>query len=724
MKNIVTALPETIIVGFATCLLAFISFNCVEMPLQPIAPSSDIQLSMPVADVTHYVLEWVKKSPALTLNPGGTFSYLYNQSMPPQAISQITLQPQGSAQQVAVGEFTVGGFPIQTKNVGVSQMQLPGVNLPFNYPGALPPLLPAFPPAYISRPGETISLSSQFDFVRITNGNLSLQLSNNLPLRIDFNRPVILRNNQFQPFVDTSMIATFNVGVVDSFKTYSGTVSLAGKILRAQLKFDSISFSTEQRSSSFSLTASNGVDVQISSSSLKADSASAVIPSQTVASINDTSITLDDTIAIQNAQFRQGSFDFALINRSNVQVGVFLKVNDIRNIANGDTLRIDATLQGQDSVIVPIIFNPTNYQVQTTFNSSSKGTNLVYSVGIKTINSGVDKKVITKNDFIRAEIRPKQTFILKSVTGRIKPQTILVNQGINTNFPGLQEIKDKLKATLNFRGVSIKLRLPITGGGFPMDYNLNLISKNSSTGTVDTLGIPANSVGQFRITPGGATSEIDLSSAPGFNTFLSHFFSFPNLPDLMSLQGTVVLSPTDVSTSGQAYTVDDTSKVYPNVALTFPSELGIQNGSYKDVLAMSEENNNQDFTNKMLNARINITATNGIPLGVKFSIKFLTWNKFTHHSDTTLTIVPDSTFLPAYVTSSGIVTGPRTSYVSIILDTAEVRKFNSSDSVAINLTLATSNSSTVPPVAVVITTNQAIRLRASATMTYRIQGKQ
>ena len=190
----------------------------------------------------------------------------------------------------------------------------------------------------------------------------------------------------------------------------------------------------------------------------------------------------------------------------------------------------------------------------------------------------------------------------------------------------------------------------------------------------------------------------------------------------MSLLGTVVLSPTDVSASGQAYTVDDTSKVYPSVALTFPSELGIQNGSYKDVLAMSEENTNQDFTNKMISAKLNITATNGIPLGVKFGIKFLLWNKLTRHSDTTLTIVPDSTFLPANVNAtSGIVTGPMTSYVSIVLDTAEARKFNSSDSVAINFALSTSNNGSVP---VLITTNQAIRLRASATMTYRIQGKQ
>jgi len=717
MKNIIKTLPKSVIVGFVLCLLAFASFNCVDMPLKPITPSSDIQLNMPVADVTHYVSELVQKSPALTLNTGGTFSYVYNQSMPPQGINQILLQPQASSEQVAVGEFTVSGFPAQSKNVSVSQMQLPGINLPFNYLGAP---FPSFPSQYISHPGDTINLSTQYDFMKITKGNLSLHFSNNLPLQIKFNRQIILRNNESS---DQTIIAAFSLGTIDSLRSYDTTVSIVGKVLRGNLKFDSISFTTQQRTSSFSLTASNGVGIQISSSSLTSDSASAVIPSQYVSSINDTSVTLDNTIAIQNAQFRQGSFDFALINRSNVKVGVFLKVNDIRKITGVDTLRIDTTLQGQDSVVVPIIFNPTNYQVlTTTFTPSSQGTKLVYSVGIKTINSGIVKKVITKNDFVRAEIRPRQTFILKSVTGRIKPQTLVVNQGIKTSFPGLQDIKDKLRATLNFQGVSIKLRLPITGGGFPMDYSLKLITKNSSTGVVDTLGIPANSAGQFRISPGGATSEINLSNAPGFNTFLSHFFSFPNLPDVMSLQGTVVLSPADVSASGQAYTVDDTSKVYPAIAMTFPSELGIQNGSYKDVLAMSQENNNQDFTNKMISAKLNITATNGIPLGVKFGIKFLSWNKLTRHSDTTLTIVPDSTFLPANVNAiSGIVTSPMTSYVSIVLDTAEARKFNSSDSMAITIALSTSNNGSVP---VLVTTNQAIRLRASATMTYRIQGKQ
>ena len=211
-------------------------------------------------------------------------------------------------------------------------------------------------------------------------------------------------------------------------------------------------------------------------------------------------------------------------------------------------------------------------------------------------------------------------------------------------------------------------------------------------------------------------------STAGFNTFLNNFLSFPNLPDSLYLIGSVILSPASVANSGQAYTVDDTSKVYPDVALTFPSQLGIQNGSYKDVLAMSQENTNQDFTNKMISAKLNITATNGIPLGVKFGIKFLTWNNLTRHSDTTLTIVPDSTFLPANVNpTSGIVTSPVTSYITIVLDTAQARKFNSSDSVAINFALGTSNNGSVPAV---ITTNQSIRLRASATMTYRIQGKQ
>jgi hypothetical protein len=560
--------------------------------------------------------------------------------------------------------------------------------------------------------------------VRIASGTLTLSITNNMPVPIDFPDPIVLHNNWTNP-VDNSVIASFSItGTINPGVTLPVPAVINGKLLRGSLTTDPIQLHTSGSSNPVTFTSSSGVSISFQSSNLTADSANAVIPNQPVDTRSNAIMKLDDTISIQNAQFRQGSFDFALINRSNVKVSVFLQVNDIMKLTNVDTLRIDTTLQGQDSVIVPIVFNPTNYQLQsTTFTPTSQGTSLVYSVGIETINSGVNKKVITKNDFVRAEIRPKQTFVLKSVTGRIKPQTILVNQGISTSFPGLQDIKDKLRATLNFQGISIKLRLPITGGGFPMDYNLKLITKNSSTGIIDTLGIPANSAGQFRITPGGATSEINLSSStPGFNTFLSHFFSFPNLPDFMSLQGAVILSPADVSASGQAYTVDDTSKVYPDVALTFPSQLGIQNGQYNDVVAMSEENNNQDFTNKMVSARMNITATNGIPLGVKFGIKFLSWNKLTRHSDTTLTIVPDSTFLPANVDpTSGIVTSPMTSYISIVLDTAQARKFNSSDSVAINFAISTSNNGSVP---VVITTNQSIRLRASATMTYRIQGKQ
>ena len=718
MKNIFKALREAMIIGFAMCLLAFLSFNCVDMPLQPIAPSSDIQLSMPVADVTHYVSEWVQKSPALTLNPGGTFSYVYNQSMPPQKINQIPLQPQPSSQQVAVGQFSIDPFSLDST--------YKASDLGFPQSGSAP-----VPSGSISLPPVGVNQSSKFDYVHITSGSFSLTITNKLPVPIDFPKSIVLRNNSASP-KDTNTVAVFSIPTAP-LPANGGSVTVPnvpinGKLLRGLLTTDSIQFHTNGSLPALAnFTPLSGISVSFQSSALIADSASAVIPSQTVDTTKNAIITLDSTIAIQNAQFSQGSFDFALINRSNVTVGVSIIVNDIVNITTQNSLRIDATLQGQDSLISPIDF--TKYQIKpSTYTSTSKGTDLSYSVVIRTINSGANKTVITKNDFVRAEIRAKNTFLIKSITGRIKPQTIFVNQGIKTNFPGLQDIQNKLRATLNFRGVSIKLRLPILPdsiNGFPLQYNLQLVSKNTSAGgsVGNTLVIPPNTLGTNIITPGGATSEIAMSdSTPGFNTFLTNFLSFPNLPDSLYLIGSVILSPSSVSTSGQAYTIDDASKVYPTVALTFPSEIGIQNGQYNDVVAMSEENNNQDFTNKMLNARINITATNGIPLSIKFGIKFLSWNKFTRHSDTSLTVIPDSAFLPAYVDgTSGIVTGPRVSHISIVLDTAQVRKFNSSDSVAIHLILSTSNNGAVP---VVITTNQAIRLRASANMTYRIQGKQ
>ena len=359
MKNIAKALPEVIIAGFVMCLLAFLSFNCVQMPLAPVAPTSDITLEgISIIDITRTFADFLVKDTTLTRNSDGTSSYIKSESLTPQGIPPIVLQPQSSSQQVGVGIFGVAGILPAPTNVTLAQMGLS----PLDYPGAnsvAPGIPPVFPASYVSRPGDTLNYSSQFDYLAVNSGNFSLQFTNNLPLRLTFNRPIILRNNQLKPFVDTSVIAVFNVPVIDSGgtpgATYNNTASLAGKLLRSSMKFDSISFTTQQRSTPFSLKSTNGISVQFSLNSLVADSASAVIPTQQVASINDSVLVVDSLTVIQSAAFTNGKIILRLANNLGIDVTAQLKVNEMKQ--NNTSYVLNQTLTAKQSQDIPLDFS-------------------------------------------------------------------------------------------------------------------------------------------------------------------------------------------------------------------------------------------------------------------------------------------------------------------------------------------------------------------------------
>jgi hypothetical protein len=705
------------VVPLALFILAVISWQCIDAPLAPIAPSSDIQLSVPVADVTRLVSDFVgHNSKTLTLNSDGTFSYLYDQALPSRGIDSITMQPSSSSDQVAVGQFTVSALPTQNSTITLSQLGLPAID----YPGSPAPPFLATP---VSVPGNTMDVSSQFDFVAVSNGTLSIQLTNNLPLQMNFSKPILLRNNQLSAPVDTSVIAIFYPSLIDSFKTYSGSVSLAGKTIRGQLKFDSLSFTTVSRTGPFSLKSTNGLSFQFSSSSIVADSASAVIPTQQIISESNTTFKLDDTVAVQSAQFRSGKIQLAVTNKLNINVGVYVQVNDFVSNASNQPYTIDTTLKGNDSLVVSIDMSKYNIAF-TTFDPSSYGTSTKYSVGIKTINSVGAKSTVTKNDFIRAELRPQEHLVLQSITGKIKPQTININTAIKVDYSGLRDSQNKLTDTLSFSGVSVKLNLPITGGGFPISYQgLKLIAKNSKTNSVVSLDVPAISrglyAGKYVIMPGDTSTVIEISGA-SFNTFLNNFTNYPNLPDSLFVQGPITLSPSGISTDS-AYTIDDKAKVYPTVNVNFPSIFGM-NAQYNDVVSFSAENDQQDFTNKVVNAKMNFYVTNRIPLGLKFKTSFLRWNTRFGKNDTVLVIAPADLISPADVaydapSSSYIVSGAKTSQIAIYLDTAQVRQFNSSDSVAVNFQLQTSGNGAKQ---VKIDQSNSIRLQASANMVFTV----
>lgn len=693
-------------IAILMAIISMLSFNCIEAPLNPVAPSSDIQLSIPLMDVRRYVENMMTKDTTSIKKESGGY-YFSDTKGSIKAIDTIKVQPRPSAQQVTVGIFGVDSIPSISQNKTLNQL---GIS-PGTYTGAP---LPPFPSRYVSIRGDTLNFSSQFDYIAVNTGTLRLQIANNLPLRINFNRPIVLRNNQFQPNIDTSVIATFYVGVIDSFGTYDSTSSLDGRLLRAQLKFDSVSFTTEERSTSFSLESSNGISLQFSSSSLLADSATAKIPSQQITSIEDSVVSIDDSVVVQSAHFSSGSLQIALVNNLGIKVGVHFVIDEFVNNVNGNSFTIDTTMQGKQTISIPMNANQLHIQSTT---ASQFGTWLTFSVGIKTINSEGLKKNVTKDDFVRVSIVPGPPLVVHSITGKIKPTVVNIN---SPTFLNLGEAARKFKTdSLKFDSAKIKLNLTITGG-FVTDYDLRLIAKNHTTRASVNIDIPPPTGSVLKRFFTGS-QEIVLDNAAGTTKgFLDKFFAV--VPDTLTLLGTITMNPVDVFNTSQGISsIADTSKIYNTVDVYFPVRVGIYGGKIIEVVDMGSGSKfPSGFVNNTKEGSMNFEFINRIPLEMRFRAALLRQLTPISPVDTLLWIPTDNVpriVQPAKVDSNGIATDSVKSSFSITMTGAEMQKLQDADSISIRFDIQTSsyNSGYNP---VHIQQDDFIRIRASANATF------
>jgi hypothetical protein len=683
----------------AVCMLllvmSIISFHCIESPLEPVAPMSDIVLQgISIIDITRTFADFLAKDTTITRNSDGTMSYIATQHANPVPIDTIKMQLSPSAQQVEVGPFTVGSFSVPSKNYPASDLGLAGP-------------LPAMPPGTIPLAPVSVDKRTDFDYVRINSGSLSLTITNNMPVPIDFPEPIVLRNNWSSP-VDTTTIAVFTIPQ-SPLPANGGTVtvqnvSINGKLLRGLLTTDPIQLHTSGSLTPVNFTSSSGISVSLQSSPvLTADSALAIIPRQQIASVKDSVVSVDDSVVVQSARFSGGKFQIALANNSDVNIKVHFVINEFIDIRNGTSFAIDTTLPGKktDSILV----NANQFRIQTT--ASQLGTKVTFSVGITSIHSGADKKTVTKNDFVRASIVPGTLLVLQSMTGKIKPQRIPINSTVKSGID-LKDIKDLSADSIIFRGIQLAVHFPMTGG-YPMDYHLTFIAKSKGR-LVDSIEIGTD-IGFPRIYPDNPI--VRISDASGFDNFLSKFF--PEVPDSFFVRGYLTLNPIDEFNKTTLYSIYDTSKVYPSVDVNFPFAAGIKNGRMTEVTGFDKDT--KDITKFVKQGLLTFNIWNHIPLKMAFRAQFLGYDSLTHKGDTLLVIAPNELINAASVDGNGFATTTEISKIIVPLNGAQMVQFNKADSLCLRFTISTSNNGQV----VRVRDTDYIRVYAKGDITYTVK---
>jgi hypothetical protein len=675
MKNFVHLLPGAIVWELVLCVLAIVSFSCIDMPLAPVAPMSEIKLEgISLFDITKTYADFTAKDTSLKRNSDGTSSYVKSETVTPQSVPIIKLQSLSTSQRVGVGQFSVDAFSVN-QSFKASTFGLQNGPYPFLPSITIP--LPAIP----------IIDTSDYDYVKIASGLLSLVIINNMPVPIDFPSPIVLRNNWQNP-VDNSDIFSFTIyGSIYPGDSVTITENIGGKLLRGLLITESIQMHTPGSSVPIILNSSSGVSISFQSTNLIADSALAKIPSQTVASVKDSKFVVDDSTVVQSATFSAGSFIIDFKNNVDVNVGIQLKFNDIVSISSGLNFIIDTVIQAQHSA--SMLIDAKKWKIQTT--ASNLGTTLTYSVNIKTINSAGLKKTVTKNDYLDASFTPRDSLVVKSLTGKIKPTNLNVNIGAGS---GIREGDiGKFSAQVALKGLQLTLRLKVKNG-FPSDYRLAFIAKNSKKNMIDSIPLISGSSSAVpRIDPAVETTVIQLSNIPGidFDKFMSRFF--PDVPDSFFVRGTMTIDPPVIFAQPSAgYRIDDTTTMYPSFDMKFPVVLGIQNGVLSETILFGDQEKQKDITKSISQGTFTFYFTNKLPFKLFVHADLLgNYNHQTNKGDTLLLLTPSDTIQAASVDINGYTTTPAYSKATLTLNSSQMEQYNKADSLFIRFDITSSN---------------------------------
>lgn len=689
----------------------FLFFSCFEMPLEPVLPIFDVQLSVPLANKLTTFDELIENSSITRDSPSDTSGYTYytKQNSKPYEIEKIEVNPRGSVLQAPLGVFQID-FPASLSST-FSFKAITGTD---------PPLVPViFPPATYPVPEFIYPGLQSFEYAEFESGNMTLTVRNDLPFQIAFLDPIRLINNRLFAPTDTNEVVRFSFLGQQLLpgQTIQQTVSIAGKRVQNLLKLTSVRIQTPGTSTARYVEESSSLQYQIVLSNASVRAVKGNIPKQSTSTVQSSQFVLDDSISVQSATFKSGSINLVIDNGIDAKMVALVKLNEIKNRATGQSLTIRREFQGKEKATIPL--SARDYLISQS--KDTLGTVLSYSVEIESIESGFYSEV-RSTDIVRAELVPVSPFVVESLTGRIKPMRMEFNSGA----PGM-DISDqgsKLKGSINLDSVKITLGLRM-GSGFPTDYNLKIIAMNRKAVPirVDSLVLPPP-VGssQRRFFPANnMLTQIVLDNSVGLNTFLSKFF--PHFPDTFIVRGSVVVNPPDVySTPQGVQTIRDTTKVYSDVDVAIPLRFGLVGVSFTDTVGLTNgEKIPKDVINSVKKGTLYFEITNALPIQLQFRTAFLGALKGGKR-DTLVSIPLDGqrTILPAFVNQNGIVQSPQTSIFSISVRDVDMEQINASEVMWFNLAVETSagGSSSVR-----FRSTDNIRIRASANVVYTINKK-
>ena len=670
------------------CVLALagFSFNCVDKPLAPVAPTWTTQMTAPVSMRSYTLADLVgKDSSLLGVTPGGT-QLVYRttiQADPTFVGNLISLSPFTSSAQVQLGVFSVAG----------SSFALP-IIFPPTFPKGTTTPIPAltipFAPMQGSLPG--------LDSVSFQSGIAELHLRNNLPVPVTVQSPITLRD------AAGAACGTFDFsgkGPIQPGAESVATMDLAGVFLTRTVSLSGVTLS-EPGSVQPLLIPSDSLIVAIivARNPIVRSAIVSTLPPQIAVNSVTRSLALRDSNLVKELHVKSGKITFHFQSALPVNASFTYSISELLTPA-GSVYTDKVSLPARGTLDRTLDLGA--YRLHSPDGNYITALDLTGSVSLTPLGGGAPVKV-QESDNISFALTTT-SIVADSVVGAMKPTWVNVNTVLPAN---LGDLTKKFRGQVNIPAANLRL-LPQSTIRFPLQLDLKLQAEGDRGQLLSELYVP-------RTTTDGAMLPIDF--LPGeVGRFLSSISG--RVPDSLRVRGAVLVNPNyDIATP---QSVGSGSWFGGQMQVSFPLMLSLTGGEFADTASIGDTSGyGQGHTlvdaktaGAVSGIRIHVVVDNAIPLQVALKLQLL------DRAKRLLLVLPqsagDSITVPAPVLLAGTVQSASHTERIIQLSGTEVGQFNNAYSVAYFLGVSTAGTDPVS-----FESTQAVRIRVWAEFAYQV----
>jgi hypothetical protein len=688
-------MKRKILLLFGIPFFIFLS-GCFEKPSEPVLPTWDVDLTVPILDKTFTLGELIKKDTTLKAGAGNQIYYSTTEKLDATKIGDnLKISDISTSASTKLGNFEI-------KNPGTISASIKAYDIFPSLSSNLPPgnyIVPS------NAPGQTVTTNftafENFQWVTFDGGVIKVTVNNGLPVPLQFPNGLAIYNSND---LTTPILTLFENTTINANSELTATADLAGKTLPANLSLKVTVLSPGSGGQQVYLDVNQMfVTVSASLENLSIASASAKIPSQTEPVVISDSFVLEPNEPqpdlINEVNFKSGSMKIKVVNGIDLGLNGSITLYNFVRKSDNTPLQIPLNIGRKNSASNTLTFNLNLADYKLVGNL----TNTVdYKVEVRTEDTGNEYRTVSKNDGLSAEIT-LQNIVIESISGKAKPREISFEEQ-KIDLAGLKDYREKFKGSIKFDDIQVEINLVKTAR-FTFDLNLKIKGVNTRTGKVDSIEIPP---AQRRFSD--STHRIVLNKSNSNIVNFINSFASQELPEYLIVTGSVFLNP-----NYEVGRVSSSDSVYGSVSVSFPASVGISNAVFEDT---SEVNELSDEAKKEIDktnyGKLFVEIENGLGVDVRFRAKILGVTM-----DSLLSIPKDNDFMinPAPVGSDGFSTGT-TRYINVIeLNRDEIQKFKDMKFVRSFISIATANNGGI----VKFRTTDSLKVKIYGRVNYRVE---